>query len=48
MENNDIKMNVSVPWLVTCRKVDTFGSSFPKTVYVNDIANILVSTVVQF
>lgn len=32
-------MDVSVPWLVTCRKVDIFGSSFPKTIYVSDIAN---------
>lgn len=48
MKNNDIKMDVSVPWLVTCRKVDIFGSSFPKTTYVSDITNMFVSTVVQF
>ena len=47
MKNNDIKMDVSVPWLVTCRRVDTFGFSFPETVYVSDIANILASMVIQ-
>lgn len=47
MKNNDIKMDVSVPWLVTCRRMDIFGSSFSETIYVSDIANMLTSMVIQ-